>query len=80
MKYLVAIIAGIVSVLALAFILTPQVNDLYIFIADAEPGPDTEDALIDLFFYIEVPVYFVIGVVLGLAAYKKLSKPKIPPS
>ncbi len=77
MKYLVAVIAGIVSALVLAFILTPQFNDLYIFITDAEPGPDTEDTLIDLFFYVEVPTYFVIGALLGLTAYKKLRKSSI---
>lgn len=77
MKYLAAVIAGIVSAIFLALILTPQLNNLYIFITGAEPGPDTEDTLIDFFFYVEVPTYFVIGAVLGLAAYKKLRKPSI---
>ncbi len=77
MRRVIALIAGIVSAIVLAFILTPQTNDLYIFITGAERGPDTEDTLMDLFFYVEVPTYFVIGAVLGLAVYKKLRKSNI---
>ncbi|PCK05580.1 MAG: hypothetical protein COA42_18185 [Alteromonadaceae bacterium] len=65
MKYLTALLSGVVFVVLLSFLASPFLNAGYISYHDIQPGPDGETQLIDFLIYIQWPIFFVVGAVLG---------------
>jgi len=71
MKYITSTIVGFIALVLLSFIATPYINDLYIYIYKIEPGPDGETELFKFLFYVQWPIFFTIGLVLGYLLHVK---------
>ncbi|PKG82868.1 hypothetical protein CXF85_12090 [Colwellia sp. 75C3] len=71
MKYLTALIFGFVFLFGLSFLITPYLNEIYIYYNDIQPGPDGESELFSFFMYVQWPVFFLIGLIVGYLMHIK---------
>lgn len=80
MKYLTALLSGIASVIALSFLVTPVINELYIRVRDIEAGPDGETELFQVLLYVQWPTFFVVGLVVGYILHTKFLTKRSKPT
>lgn len=78
MKYLTAILLGIVSMIALSFLLSPILTEAYISYYDISRGPGGEEELIKLLLFVEWPIFFVFGFISGYILHVKYLVKKSP--
>jgi len=71
MKYITSVLVGFIFTVTLTFLLTPFVNDAYITITNTQPGPDGESKLLDLLVFVQWPIYFIVGNIVGWFIHKK---------
>ena len=71
MKYITSVVVGSFFTIILTFVLTPFVNDSYISITNLSPGPDGESKLLDLLVFVQWPIYFLVGSIVGWFLHKK---------
>lgn len=74
MKYLTAIVSGIIFLVLFSFIATPILNDIYVSIYDIEPGPDGETELSRFLLYVQWPIFFACGSIAGYFLHTKFLK------
>lgn len=77
MRYVTGLIFGVVFVILLSFLLTPFLSDIYIHSKDLSPGPDGEAELADFLIFIQWPVFFVLGFLVGFIGHKKILTNKV---
>ncbi len=70
-KFLASLVCGILFILIGTFLITPTINDFYMSYKSLEPGPDSETELLNLLIFVEWPIYFIVGGILGYVLYIK---------
>lgn len=72
MRHLTGLISGLAFVILLSFLLTPFLSEIYSDFKGLSPGPDGEAELADFLIFIQWPVYFVMGFLVGFIGHKKI--------
>ena len=77
MKYITSVIVGFIFTVILTLLLTPFVNDTYVTITNTQPGADGESKLLDLLVFVQWPIYFIVGNIIGWFIHKKYLTNKV---
>lgn len=71
MKFLTAFVSGVISVVLLSFLATPFLSEIYANYFDIQSGPDGESELVNFLIFVQWPVFFIFGAVIGYIVHTK---------